>query len=80
MSDLKTEKQSSLNSVLQERIRQDEKWGEQNHTPTEWLPILMEEIGEFSKAILEESNIREEAVQVAAVALSIVESIDRNSK
>lgn len=80
MSDLKIEKQTAISSVLQERIRQDETWGEQNHSPTEWLPILMEEVGEFSKAILENSNIREEAVQVAAVALSIVESIDRNSK
>lgn len=77
----------ALESVLTERNRQDEKWGVQNHKPSTWLLILMEEVGEFSEAALNLrcrnkehiSNLREEAVQVAAVALAIVESIDRNT-
>jgi NTP pyrophosphatase (non-canonical NTP hydrolase) len=73
-----------LRDVLDERKRQDEKWGEQNHNPFIYLTILMEEVGETAKAILETryggpeaGRIREEAVQVAAVAIAIVECLDR---
>ena len=41
-----------LNEVMQERIRQNEKWGEQNHNPVEWISILLEEVGEASKEAL----------------------------
>lgn len=76
--------------VLAERARQDAKWGVQNHVLTDWVPILGEEFGEFCQAVLEGDTfnngrrdeftvdaIRAEAVQVAAVALAIVECIDR---
>ena len=68
--------------VRSERIRQDRKWGEQNHTPMKWLAILGEEIGEANKAILENSLMRynDELIQVAAVAVSAVESLARNCK
>lgn len=78
----------SLADVLKERVRQDTKWGEQNHHPFAWLAILMEEVGEWSQEAVEghfggwtperAEKMRTEAVQVAAVALSIVECIDRN--
>ncbi len=42
-----------IEDVKGERKRQDEKWGEQNHGPSRWSDILMEEVGEVSKAILE---------------------------
>jgi hypothetical protein len=78
-------------SVREERERQDIKWGIQNHTAEWWLAILMEEVGELAQAILETHfdknpehltkggivNIRKEAVQSAAVALAIIECIDR---
>ena len=74
--------------ILEERKRQDEKWGEQNHSPMEWLPILMEEVGEASKAALDfyfgnttsvcVDDFRNEMVQVAAVAVAMIESFDRN--
>ncbi len=71
--------------VLHERDAQDEKWGEQNHSPAKWLEILMEEVGEFAKARMEHgyrgddaSKIREELVQVCAVALAMLECCDRN--
>ena len=81
-----------FDAVRKERIRQDAKWGEQNHAPMEWLPILMEEVGEASKEALElyfmidtpggnaerVARYRNEMVQVAAVAISMIECLDRN--
>jgi len=59
--------------------RQDTLWGEQNHAPEKWLAILLEEAGEAAKAFLdgERANYREELVQVAAVAVTAIESLDR---
>lgn len=71
-------KSLAMHSVIQEMHSQDDMWGanrDMHHL--EWLPILGEEFGEVSKAILENSNIREELVQVAAVALQWIEMIDR---
>ena len=73
---------------MRERKRQDEKWGIQNHPPEWWLAILMEEVGELSQAIIETrfdngtdlggvDNIKKEAVHCCAVALAMVECIDR---
>lgn len=77
----------ALLSVMAERIRQDELWGEQNHDPFEYLTILGEEFGETCQAALETkyggdhgglAKLRNEAVQTAAVALAIVECLDRH--
>lgn len=38
-----------LNELFKERVRQDNKFGEQNHSPIEWLAIITEELGEASK-------------------------------
>lgn len=78
-------------AVRVERDRQDEKWGEQNHDPEWWLAILMEEVGELAQCVLEAhfsngpngthlatpANVRQEAVHCAAVALAMIESLDR---
>ena len=67
-----------LEEVMEERNRQDELWGEQNHDDGIWLAILVEEVGEVANDINERSKkLREELIQVAAVAVSWVESIDR---
>lgn len=67
----------ALEDVQHERNRQDEKWGSQRKLPNgTWLAILGEEFGESAKAILERSNLREELVQVAAVAVAWIEAID----
>lgn len=66
--------------VLEERKRQDIKWGEQNHTDLEWLAIVLEEVGECAKAILEKSNLREELVQVVAVIVAWDECRERNGR
>lgn len=79
--------------VARERVRQDDKWGRQDHAWEWWLAILGEEYGELCQAILEThfvdnpehltkggiNNIRAEAVQVCAVALAIIECIDRTT-
>lgn len=75
-----------LKEVLEERYRQEKKWGEQNHSPAEYLMILGEEVGEANKAALEShfqgkplDNYREELIQIAAVAVAMVECYDRNT-
>lgn len=82
---------AALSDVLAERARQDEKWGEQNHDPFTYLAILSEEVGEMAQAALDArfggpldarfdrpaANLRTEAVQTAAVALALVECLDR---
>lgn len=72
--------EKALSDVLKERERQDEKWGVQDHGAFVWITILVEEIGEFTEAALKGYNLdvlRKEAVQMAAVALAIIECIDR---
>lgn len=39
--------------IKNERLRQDRKFGEQNHSPENWLAVLVEEVGEVSKEICE---------------------------
>lgn len=94
--------------VLNERVRQDAKWGEQNHPSIGWQAkneprleavnwvqkgnerdvrdgklswdnILLEEVYE-AIAETDEARIREELVQVAAVAVAWIECIDRRAK
>ena len=74
----------ALLDVLEERKRQDQKWGEQNHNPFCYLVVLMEEVGELSQAALHThfggcaaAGLRTEAIHVAAVALAIVQCLDR---
>jgi len=77
---------SILEEINKERERQDKKWGEQNHDMADWYTILGEEVGEVGKAICEHklqkiyaaARIREELIQVAAVAVNMIESYDRN--
>jgi hypothetical protein len=40
-----------LRDILDERIRQDEKWGHQRHNFAFWMSILGEEVGEAFKAL-----------------------------
>lgn len=59
--------------------------GEQNNDPFTFLTVLGEEYGELCKAALhnrfggpDAKNMMAEAIQVAAVALAIVECLDRD--
>jgi hypothetical protein len=76
---------SAIRSIIRERDSQDYKWGIQNHSLAEWLIILAEEFGEASKEINEfhfrrgvVADIRAELVQTAAVAVAMIEYIDRH--
>ena len=53
--------------VEMERDRQRSLFEEQSHTDSEWLAILMEEIGEAAKCVNDEQNPQDELIQVAAV-------------
>lgn len=72
-----------INMIQLERRRQDDKWGwPQNKTYPEWMTVLGEEYGESCKAALDcyyagynNKHFVEEVVQVAAVAIAILESI-----
>jgi NTP pyrophosphatase (non-canonical NTP hydrolase) len=82
----------TLTAIKAEGIRQDAKWGEQNHNPSIWLAILTEEVGELAQAILADRfdtgrdeklhdshhvSMEIEAIQVAAVAAHLVEYLSR---
>lgn len=87
-----SETRTAIWNVIAERDRQDAKWGQQDHTPIEWMAILQEEVGEAAKEALEHhfgpryypedaerlARYRAELVQVAAVAVAAIESLDRN--
>ncbi len=82
----------AIRCVTDERGNQVQKWGVQNHSPLEWMAILVEEVGEAQKEALEHHwagthypvdefrllRLRAELVQVAAVAVAMIESLDRN--
>jgi len=64
--------------IKEERKRQNKKWGLQKHTLRGWLSILKEEVAELEcvMTMVDEgydnmTDVRKEAIQVAAVALSI---------
>jgi hypothetical protein len=78
-----------LEDVRLERVRQDEKWGEQNHTAEHFYVILGEEFGEVGEEILDMDILgedsyasrkayRTELVHVAAVAVAAIEKLDRD--
>jgi NTP pyrophosphatase (non-canonical NTP hydrolase) len=76
-----------LREVAQERRRQHAKWGQQDHGPFKWLAILLEEVGEVARAINEGHwsgadwvEYRKELIHSAAVAVSAIESFDRNGE
>ncbi len=72
-----------------ERIRQDRKWGEQNHRPSIWFAIMMEEAGELSATIIagewkplmqkrSVTDMEKELIHIVAVAKAMWESGKRN--
>ena len=66
-------------NVKAEKRSQDEQWGIQNHENWKWFIILVEEIGEVAKAILEgkHDQLLLELVQCVAVIEQWIESMDR---
>lgn len=75
-----------LTEVRLERGKQDSKWGEQNHHPFTYLAVLGEEVGEANQAAVQSvyggknwSDYRTELVHVAAVAVAMIECLDRHN-
>lgn len=81
--------------VKRELRRQIDKWGVQVHDPLVWNAILVEEVGEVSKAILETwqqpethglqaqqtaDDYRKEVIHVAAVAISAIRALDMQNR
>ncbi|MCA4157671.1 MazG-like family protein [Priestia megaterium] len=77
-------------AVLNERIKQNKKWGLQRHDMGKWLAILAEEFGEVAQAMqgslgltsikeTDADNLYEELIQVAAVASAIAEQVKERS-
>ena len=73
-----------LMEVSNERDKQIEKWGVRDLHPFIHMSVLVEEVGEASQAILKStfggkswSDYRKELVQIAAVAVDMIETMDR---
>lgn len=80
------ERGAILGEVLAEISRAQSVWGIQDHDPHAYLAILGEEFGEACKAAVEirwgsarVEFLRAELVQVAAVAVAMVECLDRGA-
>ena len=84
-----------LNEVLSERLRQDARRlppSARNITNDQWLTILIEEVGEVARAIQEadgskerdflygNASLRTELIQVAAVAVAMIEAQPKKAK
>lgn len=73
---------SVMKRVLIERRRQDEKWGADQRNPQDrWLAILVEEIGEVAKEMLNgDPRFEQELVEVAAVAVAWLEQLHKDKE
>lgn len=73
-----------LKNIVEERIRQDKKWGIQSHNFDRWFSILGEEFGEIAKEINKNPNnlynedLIYDLTQVAAVCVAWLEYLERN--
>lgn len=77
----------ALHSIVLERDAQNDKWkrdfGKWGDTLGCKLAVLVEEVGEIAKAILERAHLsalRNELVQTAAVCVSCIEDIDNGTE
>lgn len=68
---------AALDLVFNEHERQDHMFGVQDHSPEKWAVILSKEIGDFNLEILNNnlSGQLKQSVQIAAVALQIIQAL-----
>lgn len=79
-----TDREAIYRDIDAERDRQEAKWGSQLHSWPIWAAILGEESGEVAEACLQVhwqydgglEHLREELVQVAAVAVQMLEKLN----
>ena len=88
-----TIQQRVLAEVAAERQRQDEQWGVSDHAPDLWALIVAKHAGRLAADALDFGDVagdkgagylalmqfRERCLQVAAICVAAVESIDRAS-
>lgn len=77
----------AVGAMIEERDRQDDTFGVQNHHPAYWLALLGKQMGQLGEAVVQRewaadkgkasAAMRAEAIQLAAVALNMIECIDR---
>ena len=71
------ERETIMQAIRMERIRQDYKWGTDfvGRSDERWLTILAEEFGEVAEAVLRDSDedVEKELIQGAAVCVSWLE-------
>lgn len=73
----KTVQLSILAEIMDERARQDAKFGQTDHDFGTWMVILTEELGEAARAHIEGeyADRHKELVQSAAVVLACLENL-----
>lgn len=68
-----------LQQIIQERERQDRKWGTKfSNSAERWLAILAEEFGEVAMAVVERDypQMKKELIETAAVCVKFLEFFD----
>jgi NTP pyrophosphatase (non-canonical NTP hydrolase) len=74
-------KPATIAKIETERARQEKLWGSDDQKdPADWVVILAEELGEVSNEVQKLSyfKMRNELVQVAAVAIAAIEQLERD--
>jgi len=73
-----------IGKIVNESVRQVNKWGIQVRSAFEWLTYITEELGEMAEAISEheyrngsKEKVTSEAIQVATLALKIAEMFEK---
>lgn len=84
---------AALRDVRRERARQDAQWGgpehDDSHEPTDWPAFIQHQINRLKEdlerhkdegeAAVEQFNVRDRLVKIAALALAGITSIDRTA-
>lgn len=71
-------RQNIYEEIVQERDRQDRKFGHQKHADHIWLSLVVEEVGEVAECLNDGMNkglVRTELVQVAALVVAWLEKL-----
>jgi hypothetical protein len=83
-----TDRDYVFEKIVEERTRQTERWGEDEHSPLCWTAILNKQLGAYADAALkyehadnpgynEGAPLYRQAVHIAAVAIAILEQMER---
>lgn len=82
MKDNPEEYKIVMERVVEHYYRNQRKWGQQNHTPAEWLAILSEEFGEVAREVNEKTfrspsdiDLYYELADMIAVGISMMSAL-----